>query len=41
MAVDPNEAPEGYVAVGDVGRGCMSCAFISSNARCPRNAKGA
>ena len=33
-------APEGYYAVGDVDRGCMSCAFISSNAHCPRNVDG-
>lgn len=37
LPVDEKDAPEGYYAVGDAGRGCMSCAFISSSARCPRN----
>ena len=37
---DEKDAPEGYYAAGDVGRGCMSCAFISSNAHCPRNVDG-
>lgn len=41
LPVDEKDAPEGYYAAGDVGRGCMSCAFISSNAHCPRNEEGA
>ena len=40
LPVDEKDAPEGYYAAGDVGRGCMSCAFISSNAHCPRNVDG-
>ena len=41
LPVDEKDAPEGYYAVGDASRGCMSCAFISSSARCPRNEEGA
>ena len=40
LPVDEKDTPEGYYAAGDVGRGCMSCAFISSNAHCPRNVDG-
>ena len=40
LPVDEKDAPEGYYAAGDVGRGCMSCAFISSNEHCPRNVDG-
>ena len=36
MAVDPNEAPEGYVAVEWVFGCCNKCAFRSASS-CPRN----
>ena len=40
MAVDPDEAPEGYIAVEDVNSGCRSCVFLGCDAPCPKNKEG-
>ena len=34
--IDPKEAPKGYKAVGDRGRGCKDCAFHSAAGDCIR-----
>ena len=40
IAVDPNEAPEGYVAVEWESGSCKSCAFNYNSEGCPRTDEG-